>query len=192
MHFSSDNEQISRIFGESLGLDAGWNCHISLAAELEENCVENFETNLSNQFPNDSFINSNNLMSKKNSFNLKLNCKHSSLPNIKTAVTLYDNQTQTVKFDLSNIKLKTNLSNTTERENCDENENVLRKPAIFRQGSSFSKTSNEDFDRKKPLSINNKQLNKPTDDECSSHLTGQSGRTLTDSETLGNAVLKLV
>jgi hypothetical protein len=186
MHFSSDNEQISRIFGESLGLDAGWNCHISLAAELEENCVENFETNLSVQFPNDSFINSNNLMSKKNSFNLKLNCKHSSLPNIKTSVTLYDNQTQTVKFDLSNIKLKKNLSNTTERENCEEDDS-LRKP-IFRQGSSLSKTSTEDFDRKKQLSIRNKPLNKQADDECSSHLTGQSGRTLTDSETLGNAV----
>ena len=192
MHFSSDNEQISRIFGESLGLDAGWNCHISLAAE-EGNVVGNTEPNLSNQFQNDSFTNNNNLITKKFSFNMKLNGKNSSLPNIKTS-TLYDNQTQTVKFDLSNIKSKTNhnLLKKTERENCDENENVLRKPAIFRQGSSFSKTSTEDFDRKKPLSINNKQLNKPTDDECSSHLTGQSGRTLTDSETLGNAVLKLV
>ena len=30
IHFSSENEHISRAFAEMLGLDTGWNCHISL------------------------------------------------------------------------------------------------------------------------------------------------------------------
>lgn len=206
MHFSSDNEQISRVnfftynkndkflflqifkvFGEALGLDVGWNCHISLA---DENSSNN-EQNCSNQAQNDSF--SNNLFKNKKIMNvdLKLNKKHGSLPNIKSSTVLYDNQTQTVKFDLSNIKSKTSnniLINGEEsnEEESNDSDNFVRKP-VFRQGSSFSKGSTDDFDRKKLLN-RNKQNNK-ADDESSSHLTAHSGRTLTDSETLGSAVI---
>jgi hypothetical protein len=34
IHFSSENEHISRTFAEMLGLDTGWNCHISLGTEV--------------------------------------------------------------------------------------------------------------------------------------------------------------
>ncbi|CAF0705126.1 unnamed protein product [Brachionus calyciflorus] len=51
VHFSYDNENISKTFAEMLGLDSGWNCHISLASDSttpnmssnEPNSNENFE-----------------------------------------------------------------------------------------------------------------------------------------------------
>ncbi|CAI4233031.1 unnamed protein product [Auanema sp. JU1783] len=38
VYFSKENELRSRIFAEKIGLEAGWNCHISLADEEEEDC----------------------------------------------------------------------------------------------------------------------------------------------------------
>lgn len=32
IHFSKENELRSRVFAEKLGLEAGWNCHVSLAS----------------------------------------------------------------------------------------------------------------------------------------------------------------
>lgn len=34
VHFSYDNENISKAFAEMLGLDTGWNCHISLGNDI--------------------------------------------------------------------------------------------------------------------------------------------------------------
>ncbi|KAM3721316.1 Transmembrane protein [Dirofilaria immitis] len=36
IYFSKENELRSRVFAEKLGLEAGWNCHISLASEDEQ------------------------------------------------------------------------------------------------------------------------------------------------------------
>lgn len=36
VHFSSENELRSRVFSEKMGLEAGWNCHISLLEEEED------------------------------------------------------------------------------------------------------------------------------------------------------------
>ena len=33
VHFSKENELRSRVFAEKMGLEAGWNCHISLATQ---------------------------------------------------------------------------------------------------------------------------------------------------------------
>ncbi|VDN01470.1 unnamed protein product [Thelazia callipaeda] len=38
IYFSKENELRSRIFAEKLGLEAGWNCHISLASEDTQSC----------------------------------------------------------------------------------------------------------------------------------------------------------
>ena len=35
VHFSKENELRSRVFSEKMGLEAGWNCHISLLSEAE-------------------------------------------------------------------------------------------------------------------------------------------------------------
>ncbi|XP_063445351.1 transmembrane protein 94-like [Mytilus trossulus] len=35
VHFSNENEVRSRVFSEKMGLEAGWNCHISLLSEQE-------------------------------------------------------------------------------------------------------------------------------------------------------------
>ncbi|EFO21753.2 hypothetical protein LOAG_06732 [Loa loa] len=39
IYFSKENELRSRVFAEKLGLEAGWNCHISLASEDEQSDV---------------------------------------------------------------------------------------------------------------------------------------------------------
>uniref|UniRef100_A0A0R3RQK5 Transmembrane protein 94 n=1 Tax=Elaeophora elaphi TaxID=1147741 RepID=A0A0R3RQK5_9BILA len=39
IYFSKENELRSRVFAEKLGLEAGWNCHISLASEDEQSEV---------------------------------------------------------------------------------------------------------------------------------------------------------
>lgn len=33
VHFSKENELRSRVFSEKMGLESGWNCHISLISE---------------------------------------------------------------------------------------------------------------------------------------------------------------
>lgn len=33
VHFSKENELRSRVFSEKMGLESGWNCHISLLSE---------------------------------------------------------------------------------------------------------------------------------------------------------------
>lgn len=37
VHFSKENELRSRVFSEKMGLESGWNCHISLLSDNEEN-----------------------------------------------------------------------------------------------------------------------------------------------------------
>ena len=36
VHFSKENELRSRVFSEKMGLEAGWNCHVSLRSEEDE------------------------------------------------------------------------------------------------------------------------------------------------------------
>lgn len=33
VHFSKENELRSRVFSEKMGLESGWNCHISLSSD---------------------------------------------------------------------------------------------------------------------------------------------------------------
>ncbi|KAH8298018.1 hypothetical protein KR018_004405 [Drosophila ironensis] len=40
VHFSKENELRSRVFSEKMGLESGWNCHISLLSEPEPEAVE--------------------------------------------------------------------------------------------------------------------------------------------------------
>jgi len=39
VHFSKENELRSRVFSEKMGLESGWNCHISLLSEGARYCV---------------------------------------------------------------------------------------------------------------------------------------------------------
>ena len=170
MHFSSDNEQISRVFGEALGLDAGWNCHISLADDAASN------GKLSSKSSRTEVKGGSACDEHFPSFSLKLmNRKPLSLPNLKTS-TLFDPQTQTVKFDLSNLKSKEEEEEEAEEK---ENEDGVMSAKNNRYRESMQ-TNGEDFERKK--------LFEKKDDESSSHQTGHSGHTLSDTDIIGNAV----
>lgn len=35
VHFSKENELRSRVFSEKMGLESGWNCHISLLGDTQ-------------------------------------------------------------------------------------------------------------------------------------------------------------
>ena len=37
VHFSKENELRSRVFSEKMGLESGWNCHISLLSDKADN-----------------------------------------------------------------------------------------------------------------------------------------------------------
>lgn len=37
VHFSKENEVRSRVFSEKMGLESGWNCHISLLSDDHSN-----------------------------------------------------------------------------------------------------------------------------------------------------------
>ncbi|KAJ9576719.1 hypothetical protein L9F63_025387 [Diploptera punctata] len=39
VHFSKENELRSRVFSEKMGLESGWNCHISLLSERNRICI---------------------------------------------------------------------------------------------------------------------------------------------------------
>lgn len=44
VHFSKENELRSRIFAEKMGLEAGWNCHVSLAPEGSTDPIRSLKT----------------------------------------------------------------------------------------------------------------------------------------------------
>lgn len=123
-----------------------------------------------------------------------------SLPNIKIS-SLIDNEMQqtAVKFDLSNIQddNKKRLSNNKIAENeilmtIDQNKQELSNQCDVDKDDdddefiSNKHAMNDDVLDSKKL-LNKHQTNKQ-DDESSSHQTGHSGRTLSDTEILGNAV----
>jgi len=127
---------------------------------------------------------------------------------------------QIVKFDLSNLTNKRRQQlkkrKTTERklfrfeydeeeddeggkddvessessDDSDLNFNGQRKKSIFHMNSKTSMTSSNKYNQKlNSLSVSS---NKYQDDENSSHQTNHSGRTLSETEILGNAVSKIL
>lgn len=61
VHFSKENELRSRVFSEKMGLEAGWNCHISLHSDSEKSHEGpvTCSTNISNSFLRSSKISLN-------------------------------------------------------------------------------------------------------------------------------------
>ncbi|GAB6020787.1 hypothetical protein CHUAL_003446 [Chamberlinius hualienensis] len=102
VHFSKENELRSRVFSEKMGLESGWNCHISLLSEKpnkseSQTLIKDSQLNLSQkqQLSTDEFINNiDGLSSPKLKSNLEsLKTLSYSAP---SAINLEMN---TVKFD---------------------------------------------------------------------------------------------
>lgn len=229
-----------------LGLDAGWNCHISLGndpitmlsdPQLEEETRFNsprrssakfhshfhMRRNKNTNMPNASFTHLNRkrigLLSKRNLF--------SSLPELKFAKYKMNSvhhtkgslNAQIVKFDLSNLnetnsrldrmsfrrkKLK-RLNSTGSYISNDSvdwlgdlrhrsNNNFLNNlPSQMTNSSSKSNSLRTTLSKiLNPRSLFSSSSGKLQDDENSSHFTAHSGRTLSETEILGNAVIKLI
>lgn len=91
VHFSKENELRSRVFSEKMGLESGWNCHISLTAPAEEGNVSNENTEDASLL-----LNQENFVQKENVANPicknnRLGLKRSSCP--KTGKRLSQEET---------------------------------------------------------------------------------------------------
>ncbi|CRL04759.1 CLUMA_CG017819, isoform A [Clunio marinus] len=69
VHFSKENELRSRVFSEKMGLESGWNCHISLLAPEEQSTVSSPKH--SRQLDGSPFVNIE--------MNAELDCEYSRL-----------------------------------------------------------------------------------------------------------------
>ena len=59
VHFSRDNELRSRVFSEKMGLESGWNCHISLKSAGESKpCTVTFSSSdaAKHAYPGDNLL----------------------------------------------------------------------------------------------------------------------------------------
>jgi hypothetical protein len=76
VHFSKENELRSRVFSEKMGLESGWNCHISLIARPDETTDSNDNTEIL-----DGSVSTANLDSKRSSRDNPPKCKNNRLGN---------------------------------------------------------------------------------------------------------------
>jgi hypothetical protein len=109
IHFSSDNEQISRTFAEMLGLDTGWNCYISLGDDLPKLSSRSTSLKISESNNNHYSHYRTSIYQLKNRLqnNKKTKKLSSSLPSLKFSKNIFINHaSQTVKFNLKNANKK--------------------------------------------------------------------------------------
>jgi hypothetical protein len=106
IHFSADNEQISRTFAEMLGLDTGWNCYISLGDDSPK--FSSRSTSLINSESYHKYCRSSIYQFKSRlKANKRFNKLSSSLPSLKFSKYVCINQgSQTVKFNLKSENRK--------------------------------------------------------------------------------------
>ncbi|KHJ46515.1 ubiquinone biosynthesis protein COQ7 [Trichuris suis] len=81
VHFSKENELRSRVFAEKMGLEAGWNCHISLEKEQSPDGVISSNCTFQDRLPIASRINMSPLPIAP--------WLSSSLPNVRTMLKSY-------------------------------------------------------------------------------------------------------
>lgn len=83
VHFSKENELRSRLFSEKMGLESGWNCHISLNSTVEENSevTENYDESIEGSFTNGTAASSARGSYAKGSIGSTHKCKQNRLCN---------------------------------------------------------------------------------------------------------------
>ncbi|XP_015786071.1 transmembrane protein 94 [Tetranychus urticae] len=118
VHFSKENELRSRVFSEKMGLEAGWNCHISLLSETAS-----------------KEINMNASQSHVNSFKgSKVSIHPNSEPNValvrtQSAPSYFNTDPSTVRFDKSPLKEQSSsIIITTEEDNNIESDRNKIEP----------------------------------------------------------------
>ncbi|XP_053203467.1 transmembrane protein 94-like [Panonychus citri] len=155
VHFSKENELRSRVFSEKMGLEAGWNCHISL---LSEAASKEINLNASQSHMN-SF--------KGSKASIHPNCEaNATLVRTQSAPSYFNTDPTAVKFDKSPLKEQSSsILITTEdydnrenniayidenqRENAKYNDNIIldNEPEDYDVGSGTNiKSTNETID----------------------------------------------
>ncbi len=217
-----------------LGLDTGWNCHISLGNDIldrmkksEEQISKNEEVTSQKMNSNQTVFNKLGLFKaillkenlnlrrlkkqkkyQKNWYNkLAISNNYSSLPDLKfnsEGAGAYLDQFQIVRFDPSidqakkqkacrsrkKRKLKRLNSSCSYYESMSSNDSVeldTSKAQLLRRPSKVESIVSVKSFRTSLKVINDLQLE--DDDDSSSHRTVYSGRTLSETEILGNAVI---
>lgn len=87
VHFSKENELRSRLFSEKMGLESGWNCHISLSAAAEETseATDNYDESNDGSFSNGSVAMNSDKRNSKSSGSSAHKCKTNRLGNRRTS-----------------------------------------------------------------------------------------------------------
>lgn len=160
IHFSSDNEQISRTFAEMLGLDTGWNCYISLGDDSQKSSsrsisLRNVESNNTNH--KNCHRTSILQFTRRLKINKKQNKLSASLPSLKftkSTFTQNQNASQTVKFNLKNANKKIekrrkmtlkkiNSSDESNNESSSESFSDLNLKSNFKRNRTRSSKSSQ-------------------------------------------------
>jgi hypothetical protein len=156
VHFSKENELRSRVFSEKMGLESGWNCHVSLAAPEDVNASkENLSINQSYQQQQDSVsaarqekdetltCRNNRLLSLKRSSYPK---PGKSLPPEETALLPRCSASvpEMVLLSLSSTSPGQKRNVTKDVESVENSDPTTVKQASFNESLSFAISSDEE------------------------------------------------
>ncbi|ODN05210.1 hypothetical protein Ocin01_01491 [Orchesella cincta] len=87
VHFSKENELRSRLFSEKMGLESGWNCHISLSSAVEESseATDNYDESNEGSYSNGNPSNEESRRLIKGSTTSAHKCKSNRLCQTRSA-----------------------------------------------------------------------------------------------------------
>jgi hypothetical protein len=114
VHFSKENELRSRVFSEKMGLESGWNCHISLLSENDGETKEEGNEEMTKRRQNKSSMS---LLNKDEFGVLNVSAKNPHCLSISAPSAINIEMTQ-VKFE-DEIFLHSLTDDDSQSENSD-------------------------------------------------------------------------
>lgn len=114
VHFSKENELRSRVFSEKMGLESGWNCHISLLSENDGETKEEGNEEMAKRRHNKSSMS---LLNKDEFGALNVSAKNPHCLSISAPSAINIEMTQ-VKFE-DEIFLHSLTDDDSQSENSD-------------------------------------------------------------------------
>jgi hypothetical protein len=114
VHFSKENELRSRVFSEKMGLESGWNCHISLLSENDGETKEEGNEEMTKRRQNKSSMS---LLNKDEFGALNVSAKNPHCLSISAPSAINIEMTQ-VKFE-DEIFLHSLTDDDSQSENSD-------------------------------------------------------------------------
>lgn len=130
VHFSKENELRSRVFSEKMGLESGWNCHISLLSEADDK-VSTVATITTTHSPK----NTGNFDITNTSTVISINC-----PN-KSSISTNHNNEITFDQEMKTIPVTGGAGGDGSRGGADVDLNCLLPPANLESSKNLSSSA---------------------------------------------------